>query len=334
MVDDWDHTFNRRWLRRPDRLMNDPFGQPTVRAHMHPGHQSPDVTGPSGPVDPGLSLLAVQTAAGQPLAVLANYSMHYIGSELLSSDYFGRFAGYLAKQLGAGPEFVGMMSQGTSGDLWAGDYGAPAHDLNYDTFAGEMAERAARAISQIEWRDRVPLKMAERTLTLKYRTPDAGRLAWAVEMMAGLGDRLPSSQPEIYAAEAIHLHERQQSELKLQAASVGGFGITALPNEVVALTGLKIKARSPLVPTMNIELANGADGYIPPPEQHHLGGYITWPARTAGLEVEAELRIVETVLSLLEEVSGKPRRDVVAEHGPYAQAIWPIIRWPTGALMR
>ena len=339
VVDDWDHTFNRRWLRRPDRLMNDPFGQPTVRAHMHPGHQSPDVTGPSGPVDPGLSLLAVQTAAGQPLAVLANYSMHYIGSELLSSDYFGRFAGYLAKQLGAGPEFVGMMSQGTSGDLWAGDYGAPAHDLNYDTFAGEMAERAARAISQIEWRDRVPLKMAERTLTLKYRTPDAGRLAWAVEMMAGLGDRLPSSQPEIYAAEAIHLHERQQSELKLQAASVGGFGITALPNEVVALTGLKIKARSPLVPTMNIELANGADGYIPPPEQHHLGGYITWPARTAGLEVEAELRIVETVLSLLEEVSGKPRRDVVAEHGPYAQAIladhplayWRLdeMTWPT-----
>lgn len=26
---------------------------------------------------------------------------------------------------------------------------------------------------------------------------------------------------------------------------------------------------------MNIELANGAEGYIPPPEQHKLGGYTT-----------------------------------------------------------
>ena len=30
--------------------------------------------------------------------------------------------------------------------------------------------------------------------------------------------------------------------------------------------------------TMNLSLANGAEGYIPPPEQHHLGGYNTWPA--------------------------------------------------------
>ena len=30
-----------------------------------------------------------------------------------------------------------------------------------------------------------------------------------------------------------------------------------------------------------IELANGGDGYIPPPEQHLLGGYNTWPARSA-----------------------------------------------------
>ena len=39
-----------------------------------------------------------------------------------------------------------------------------------------------------------------------------------------------------------------------------------------------------------IELANGGDGYIPPPEQHLLGGYNTWPARSAGLEVGAEPR--------------------------------------------
>ncbi|MCP5119757.1 MAG: LamG domain-containing protein, partial [bacterium] len=107
-------------------------------------------------------------------------------------------------------------------------------------------------------------------------------------------------------------------------------GIAAFPNEVYAITGLKIKEQSPLRPTFNIELANGAEGYIPPPEQHKLGGYTTWPARTAALEVEAEPRITETLLGLLEEVSGQPRRPREDAHGAYAKAVLaakPLAYW-------
>jgi hypothetical protein len=71
---------------------------------------------------------------------------------------------------------------------------------------------------------------------------------------------------------------------------------------------MKLKLQSPSPKTMVIELANGGDGYIPPPEQHQLGGYNTWAARSAGLEVNAEPRIVATDLHLLEQVFGKPRR--------------------------
>lgn len=35
-ADDPEHTFNRRWIRRPDRLLADPFGGLNVRANMHP----------------------------------------------------------------------------------------------------------------------------------------------------------------------------------------------------------------------------------------------------------------------------------------------------------
>lgn len=320
--DDWDHTHNRRWIRRPDRLLNDPFGQPTVRANMHPGHQSPDVTGPSGPVDPQLSLLAVETADGKPLALLANYSMHYQGSPMLSSDYFGRFAVHIAQMLGAGEGFVGMMSQGTSGDLWSGDYSQPAKPaLSYDAYAKEIAERVAAACKKIEWHNSVPLAVAETTMELNYRVPDPARLQWAREMKARLGDRLPQSQPEIYALESILLHERQKTEIKLQAMRIGDLGIAALPNEVFCLTGLKLKARSPFPLTMNISLANGADGYIPPPEQHALGGYTTWPARTAGLEVQAEPKITASLLSLLEKVSGQPALKEQAPETEYSKAI-------------
>ena len=163
VVDDWEHTFNRRWIRRPDRMLTDPFGVRNVRANMHPGHQSADAVGPSGPVDPGLSLLAVETADGRPLAVLANYSMHYYGSPLVSSDYFSRFAQHLAKALGADAGFVGIMSQGTSGDQMWMDYGAPAREIGYDAYAQEITARTTEAYRRIEWKKAAPLRMAERT---------------------------------------------------------------------------------------------------------------------------------------------------------------------------
>ena len=333
VVDDWEHTFNRRWIRRPDRLLTDPFGQPSVRAHMHPGHESSDAVGPSGPVDPGLSVLAVRSLEGRPLAVFANYSQHYYDSPLLSSDYYGRFAQHLARRLGVeagSPPFVGIMSQGTSGDLMWMDYGSPRRDIGYDAYAREMVGRALEVYEAMVWHEWVPLRTAEATLALRYRVPSPERLAWAREMAQKVGERLPQTLPEIYAGEAIHLDARRQTELKLQALRVGGLGIAAMPNEVFAITGLKLKAQSPLQPTFNIGLANGAEGYIPPPEQHKLGGYTTWPARTAGLEVEAEPRIVETVLRLLEEVAGKPRRAIALEDGPYAEAVLrsrPLAYW-------
>jgi hypothetical protein len=55
---------------------------------------------------------------------------------------------------------------------------------------------------------------------------------------AKLGDQLPNTHPEIYAKEAIELHAKQKTELKLQALRIGTLGITAIPNEVYAITGL------------------------------------------------------------------------------------------------
>ena len=81
-----------------------------------------------------------------------------------------------------------------------------------------------------------------------------------------------------------------------------------MPNEVYGITGLKLKAQSPFETTVNMSLANGAAGYIPPPEQHYLGGYTTWPARTAALEQDAEPQIVDALLGMLEELSGRNRK--------------------------
>jgi Concanavalin A-like lectin/glucanases superfamily len=334
VIDDREHTHCRRWIRRPDKMLDDPFGQRTVRANMHPGYMNADAIAPAGPTDPALTVLSVQSRNGRPIAVLANYSMHYYGAEPVSADYFGRFATALAKRINAqavDPPFIGIMSQGTSGDQMWMDYGQPQKEPGLDAYAdavARFAEHAYRSISYYNW---VALATAEAKIVLGRRVPDASRLAWANTVVGRMGSRdIPKSLPEVYAKEAIFLHQEPRRELKLQAIKIGDLGITAIPNEVFALTGLKIKAQSPFETTMNIELANGSEGYIPPPEQHTLGGYTTWPARTAGLEVQAEPKIVEGVLRLLERVAGKPRRNPALPDGQYARSILdskPVAYW-------
>lgn len=333
-IDDWEHTHNRRWIRLAGKEIVDPFGNATGRANMHPGYLSKDVVGPSGPVDPQLSVISIQTRDGRPLAVLANYSQHYFGQSPVSADYFGLFCKSLAARMNQPGDgngtFVCAISQGTSGDLMWMDYGAAKKNIAIEKYADEVAGYAHKALQSIQYHDHAPLGMVEKTLELKYRVPDEERLAWARPIAAKIENDVPKNKEEVYAREALILNERQKTSVKLQAIRIGNLGITTLPNEVYAITGLKLKARSPLPSHFNIELANGAEGYIPPPEQHALGGYTTWPARTAGLEVQAEPRIVDTLLEALEEVTGKERRLMRSHHGDYAETVLaakPIAYW-------
>lgn len=331
---DRQHTNCRRWITRLDRIGMDPFGEVTIHAMMHPGYQNPDYIGPAGPEDPGLTLLAIQRVDGTPLAILANYSMHYFGTAPVSADYFGRFCARMQQLVSPEPAAhacIVAMSQGTAGDLHWMDYSQPATGIDIDTYSREVTEVAFAAWRGIEYRDQATLAVAQRLLTLERRVPDGRRLEWAKAIIVSMqGRTLPQDQREVYALEQMYLHNEPARELVLQAMRIGDLGLTAIPAEVYGITGLKLKGQSPLPLTMNLELANGADGYIPPPEQHRLGGYTTWPARTAGLEVAAEPKIVECVLQLLEEVAGKPRASGKSLRGPYTEAVLsskPIAYW-------
>src|SRR3954449_8882163 len=111
------------------QLSRDPFGRPGG-VKTNPGFLSPDVSEPAGPVDPDVSVLSVQSPEGRPIALLANYALHYVGGmPPLSADYFGQFAVRIEQLLGAAgvdPPFVGIMSNGTSGDVKNVKFGAPA----------------------------------------------------------------------------------------------------------------------------------------------------------------------------------------------------------------
>ena len=321
VVDAPDHTHCRRWLKHPDHYSEDPFGEKTVRAMMHPGYQNPDYIGEAGPVDSGLSLLSIRSADGsRPIGLLANYSMHYFGAGGgFSADYYGKFNELLEERIGSDDSeeaaFVVAMSQGTSGDLHWMDYSKPKKE-NYtiDQYSEELAEIAYNAYQEIDYKNVVGgISMDETTILLNRRLAGKDRIAWAEQMNAQRGDRRPENRPEVYAEQVTWFLENPQEELILQTIAIGDLGITAMPNEVYGITGLKLKAQSPFSMTFNIELANGAAGYIPPPEQHYLGGYTTWPARTAGLELNAEPVIVDTLLGMLEGISGQKRKALITD---------------------
>jgi len=299
---------NRRWIMKPGTVPAYPFGSQTEQAMMH-GRPKKNRVKPAGPVDPEVSVVSLRHADGRPLAVLANYGIHYAAfkSGVVSSDYFGRFAEHVRRLLNADdaePPFVGIMSNGTSGDI-----GKPSGGLEAIRKVGDSLARTVAAVcKRIEHHNTLSLAIRERELELGVRRPDETRLRWARQLCSKAGGKKRLTRPEVYARETIELSKFPRTvSLKLQALRIGDLGIVAIPCEVFAETGLAIKKGSPLKPTFVIELANGYHGYLPTARQHELGGYETWAARSSYLEVQAESKIRATVIDLLRAVASSER---------------------------
>lgn len=304
-----DEVFNRRWFMKDGTIPPDPFGGTTDRVRMNPPAGSPDLVKPSGPIDPEVLALSIRTVAGEPLAVLVNYSLHYVGNipaGLVSADYFGEFARAISTRLSAGDEFVGILSNGTSGNINNIDFTKrrtrkePFEQVR--NVAGKLADAVAGAYGEIEHSPESKLAMEQTELTLMRRKPTRPILE---QSRAILQDISPTelTRRHIYAQRAIDLHNGPADvSVVLQAVRIGDLGIVALPFETFVETGLAIKRASPLQETFVISLANGAEGYLPTPEHHALGGYETWLG-TSRVETQASERIEEELLSSLHRLA-------------------------------
>jgi neutral/alkaline ceramidase-like enzyme len=283
-----DEVFNRRWFLKPGKMPLNPFGKlDTVK--MNPG-TSPDVIDhPAGPTDPDITIISVQDTKRKPLALFANYSLHYVGglpSGQISADYFGEFARLMPSRLHGDENFVAMMSNGTSGDINNIPFGItrpprePFEQIRI--VAQKAADTAWLAHRKIEkHRSDVRLAMLQREITLKYRRPTAEQVDEAKAVLAIKDKDAIEKLPRLaqnYARNTIAAAERVEDTLtvKVQAIRIGDLAVCGIPFETFAETGLDLKKRSPFPQTMVIGLANGRHGYLPTPEQHKLGGYETW----------------------------------------------------------
>lgn len=308
------HVFCRRWFMKPGTTPVNPFGSTDDQVKMNPGRQNPNLDRPASPVDPEISILAAQTPEGQPIGMLANYSLHYVGGTIggeITADYYGLYNDRMQELLGADrqePPFVSLMSNGTSGNINNVDFSSPGESHppygKMRIVAEDIAQGVYAAYQKIAWHDQVPLGVAFEEITLKFRrpTPEELKIAQGVveDMKAGKKSTIPLA--EIYAERTLMCEKMPEEwHFALQAFRVGDVGIASLPCEVFTETGLDIKANSPLKPAFTVSLAHGYFGYLPTPEQLKLGGYETWLG-TNRLESEAEPKMKQALLTMLQKL--------------------------------
>lgn len=308
------HVFNRRWRMKDGETYENPFGLTSDRVRMNPGVGNLKVSVPAGPVDQDVAVLAVRSASDKrPLGLLANYSLHYTsGNPAISADYFGAFASEIASRLGAGdaryagkPAFVGIMSNGTSGNINGINFGgAPSRPRpnpaeNLLAVARTLADTALEAYEAIKWQPSVTLDSEETDLFLAVRKGSPQEITQAREWMDSIPkdkDGQWSSMKAIYARETLKLADYPDKvPVKIQVHRINNLSVGAIPCEVFVEIGLHLKASSPFARHFTISLANGYNGYLPTPEHHAWGGYETWRARSSYLETEASPKIVEVM---------------------------------------
>jgi neutral ceramidase len=302
------HLFNRRWKMK-EQVIN-PFGEQD-RVKMNPGIRNPDLVEPAGSTDPEVSFISVQSISGRPIALLGNYSLHYVGGVPtgdISADYFAVFADRIQELLKADrqdPPFVAMMSNGTSADVNNINVREPAEKYppyaKMRIVADDVAKEVFRVYKTIHHQDWVPLRAAQSQLTLEVRRATPEMLVIAQKVLARPDTEKPLYHPleKAYAKRILQMQKEWPDKINiiLQTFRIGDLGVAAIPFEVFTEMGLEIKAKSPFKSTFTIELANGSYGYLPTPEQHELGGYETWLG-TNKVEKNASRKIVSELLAL------------------------------------
>jgi hypothetical protein len=306
-------VFNRRWYLKPGKMPLNPYGE-YDQVKMNPG-TSPDVLDrPAGPTDPDISVLSVIDAKRKPLALFANYSLHYVGGTpagQVSADYYGEFARLMPSRLGAGEGFVAAMSNGTSGDinnipfLVGRPPRAPFEQIRI--VAGEAADVAWQAVRDIPNHQKdVVLGVRQRLVTLKYRKPTKEQLLYAQAILAIKDKEAIERLPRLaqhYASAAISAANRPEEtvDVIVQAIRVGDAVLCAVPFETFAETGLELKQKSPFGRTIVVGIANGRHGYLPTPRQHELGGYETWLG-TNTVQKDASEIVVKNLVEMMGEL--------------------------------
>ena len=256
------HGAERRSSTAAGRCKPDVDRRRPVRRHHRQGEDEPRLPEP-GPGRAGRAdrpetspSCPCRRADGRPLALLANYSLHYVGGMPAA---VGRLLRRVRRARSSSCSEAERRRSSASCPT------APAATSTTSTSAGparqDAALRAGRgswptawptpaleAYKKIEYRDRRDAApWPRRRSNCGVRQPTAEDVARAEEILAKAKGQALRRSPEIYARETVLMAKYPAKvKLKLQAIRIGELGIVAIPCEMFAEIGLEIKKKSPL----------------------------------------------------------------------------------------
>ncbi|WP_316814391.1 hypothetical protein [Pedobacter heparinus] len=314
-----EHILCRRYFMKEGYQAHNPVTGNVDQVKTNPFGVEEQILAPVAKMDTELCYLAVKDVDDQWISLLANYSLHYVGdfgSGIISADYFGEFSEQVKNALGAGDEFVGMMSNGTSGEANIWDFldqnRYPKEDFGKTRLiAKDLANKVAESLGDLKWDRRPMLLTAYAELFLPVNKPSIQELDAAKKILSAYDFENikvvdPDTMKKIYAREQVLLNDGPDEEiLPIQAIRIGEGVIGALAGEFFAETGLWLKENSPVEHYFSIGLANGAVGYVPPAHEIERGGYETWRCRSSKLKKGSEAIVKERLLQLINEVSNQ-----------------------------
>lgn len=304
-------VFNRRFYMKPGAIPPNPFGG-TDQVRTNPGAGNPDIVKEAGPVDPAVGLLVVTDEAGAPLAMVGNYSLHYVGGERggeVSADYFGYWAGAMARHASAGPRFVALLTNGCQGDINNIDVRKPSPKLppyaRMEQVAESLAAECARVMKQVRFTDKAELSASREWVRCGVRLPTPSQVEAARNALAGAAPPYRDAR-QVFARETLIIAREfpRTFAAEVQALRIGELLIAAVPGEPFVELGLEIRRRLKSRAVFPVGLSNGHVGYLPTARAHEEGGYETWLAKSSFLEADAAAKIVDAIERRLHMITG------------------------------
>ena len=317
-VDVPEHVLCRRYKMKDGYVAGNPVTNGVDQVKTNPFGGEHLIDQGTAETDPQVSFLAVMGADNKWISVIANYSLHYVGdwdNGTISADYFGEFSRQLQEKLNADNDFVGMMSNGTSGNINIWDFlnpeRYPAQKFEKSKLiGGDIAEKVFREIQHIKWENEPSLSVQYSDLTLQLRKPVTDELQKAERIVIESnyeGMQIDNETlKQLYAREQVLLNDLPDTlDFPVQALKIGSGVIGGLGAEIFAETGLWLKQNSLVKNYFTVGLANGNAGYVPPEHEFENGGYETWRGRTSKLKENAEAIIRDELLKLINKAVGQ-----------------------------
>lgn len=283
---EWELARNRRFIMRDG----------TVRTHAQADPKA--ILCREGPIDPEVAVAAVRSQAGRILGCLVCFTCHPThegGTTTASAGY----PGALAKEMKARGVPVTVYLNGACGNVHHGDPFQQPHDHSIDDFGRRLAEDAAAAIRDIQYRPSVRIGMARRTLELPYRRITEAELKGKVFG----AQRFRSDQ--LYEAGAPRLLEKMRREktnkAEVQVLFLDEYAFVGIPAEYFVEYGLRIKEACYPKRALVVGHANGMVGYVPTRWAFQRGGYETTFISSSRLAPEAGDLLADAAIALIKQ---------------------------------